>query len=259
MAKNKLLRLIDTFDEISKSDEFKNEYKRLLENPDNVEIDLFPRVNEWNETAQETQNYLIEFPGELIPVNRAIDVEHYKSRIGHILSTVKEDEWLENLLDFSSNETVSLFINEFIKNARHLRPVFISVNYKSRDFIKYISESFRAWSYGLYNSSMIIMHSVVEEALRNSLFNNFHSEYSNLYELNGEAWIATDKLKMWELRVEALNKKLITNIDDEFLKKFSEERNGAIHRLEDFATEERKLEVLDRLKKSAEIIEKLYK
>lgn len=125
--------------------------------------------NEFNDLCKNLIEYLIKNPGGLIFVKEKEKIKAYKFVVEKLLEIYSTDELFEEIIMGGFGGLMFDELDSYIYRAKKLIPTFISINPEQKEFYTYYNEAMRCWLYGLTNSSIIIIASLLENLLNEKI------------------------------------------------------------------------------------------
>lgn len=125
----------------------------------------------FNNICKDLFEGLISNPGGLIFIEETERIDAYKFSIERLFELHSYEEIYDDLVQGGYNGLMFEEMDNYAYRAQQLRPTLISVKPENKEFYTYYDEAMKCWLYGLNNSSIIIIATLLESTLKNKLKN----------------------------------------------------------------------------------------
>ncbi|GAA5522403.1 hypothetical protein LQ318_11690 [Aliifodinibius salicampi] len=213
---------------------------------------------EFTDKIKAVERHTVNNPGALIYLKPSEDRETIEGIFQTFGKNLDQREAFDALVGGHNLDFLMNTLYAYINRASQLTPTFISTRYHSNDFRKYFNEAMEAWTHGLDNAALIMIYSVLEEAVRNSLCQSVPELCQKLYISNGDEVRSNNDYPMSKLIEIARDRDVISYETERKLKNIGKARNSAVHNLDNYDSTNGK-EVYQILLDARDIIEDVYK
>jgi hypothetical protein len=124
---------------------------------------------EFNNISKNLIEFLIINPGGLIFLEDTKKIKACKLAVEKLFELYTSDELYEEILEGGFGGLLFNELDSYAYRIKNLNPIFFSIKPKNKEFNIYYNEAMRCWLYGLSNSSIIIMASLLENILKEKL------------------------------------------------------------------------------------------
>lgn len=255
MSKYFIGLLDDVNDLMNKKGQHLNKESELLKQ-ETKQLSELPHLSKYFSIMNDINEYMIMHPGSLIALPTMDKKKKYKEIMDLALTYFDDDEFAMSLVDGDNLELNWDHWDILVENALEVRPTFINTRLKETNFEPYFNEAMKAWAFGLYTAALIMTHSILEESLRFSLYHKFGRELSDLYDIKGQDFRPSKSWRMWDLTQVAVERKIITSKQGNFIEDITSARNKTIHQLKHMDADRDK--VLEYIQFSVSLVEELF-
>jgi hypothetical protein len=124
---------------------------------------------EFNRICKDLFESLIYNPGGLIFVENTDRIDAYKFAIDRLFELYSREEIWEELSQGGFGGLIFEEMDNYADRVKKLKPTFISIKPEIKEFYTYYNEAMRCWLYGLNNSSIIIISSLLENLIKDKI------------------------------------------------------------------------------------------
>jgi len=108
-------------------------------------------------------------PGGLIFIENKEKIEACRVAVEKLFELYTPDELYEEILEGGFGGLMFDELDSYAYRAKKLMPIFLSIKPENKKFYTYYNEAMKCWLYGLSNSSIIIIASLLENILKDRL------------------------------------------------------------------------------------------
>ena len=235
--KNNIDKLLDIFPEF------------LANNRDGVNK---PILNKKMTTLiEKINNELVMSPGTMIYYSNKNKLECAQKLTSFVWDTLDPDEIFDNISTGDDSWFMVNLLGAYSDRIKKLKPTFVSINPNNTEFEIIYNEAMRAWLFGLNNASIILCCSLIENLLKEKLYNISINEI--YYTNNGEEFNAWQQKSLDQLIKNASRHEILDNETKNKAYGVKNLRNRAIHELETITSQM----TLDMIYDTKRIIEKI--
>ncbi len=207
---------------------------------------------EFCELCEKIIEDLIWAPGKLIYVPDETERVKAQCLVDLIWSKQESEELFDQMVGGSYTGLLVEILGDYTDRAKMLKPTFISVNPKNIEFSRYYEDAMRAWLFGLNSAALILCCSIIEDTLKEQLY-NLDPNLALILDIHEGKVTGIKNKKMEKLIYEAANHNIIDIRGKRIAHRIRELRNSAIHSLEKIDDSQTYQAILD----TKELIEKI--
>ena len=196
---------------------------------------------------------LLGSPGQLIYIQDESEMKAVQTILDIIWKSTYSEALFDEMTGGKYTDFMVHMVEDYIDNAKMLKPTLISVDINKTDFKVYYNEAMQAWLFGLNNSSLILCCTIIEDILKTKLSDIDINLVIDI-EKNGKQVIGWKNRELEKLINIAFDHKIIGLNERKIAHKLRALRNAAIHRLKTLNSSEVYKAILD----TKEIIEKIF-
>jgi len=138
---------------------------------------------ELNKISKKLIEFLITNPGGLIFIENKEKINALKFAVKKLFELYPPDEIYEEILEGGFGGLMFDELDAYAYRVKKLMPTFLSKRPENDEFFVYYNEAMRCWLYGLNNSSIIIVTSLLENILKDMLKNFSQKELLKIIEI----------------------------------------------------------------------------
>ena len=211
--------------------------------------------DEFNKISKDVIEFLITKPGGLIFIENKKRIKACKFAVEKVLELHTSDELYDEVLEGGFNGLMFDELDTYTSRVRRLRPTFLSITPDNKEFYTYYDEAMRCWLYGLNNSSIIIIATLLENILKERLSDFNQKEIIKILEIIR----ADEKFKRVEINFDVLidiaeYKGWLSEENKLSAHRLRKKRNKIVHNGLNISSNE----AIDLINKTKNIFEELY-
>jgi len=215
----------------SRIEELVNFLNRADKSNNSKKIFLKKHIDELNELLDVVILTLLDDPGVLIYYENNKKRREAQSALEVAWGVVDSDYLFDRVLS-GETDMIARVIGDYCDRAKRLQATFLSVQ-PSAELTTYFSEAVSSWLFGLHSAALILCCSVIENLLKELLF---EIDPGLVYEFeNGNVLRGVKTLTLSRFIRNAKRQGLLSSNDSNIAYKINRLRNKAVHELREIS------------------------